>query len=47
MKKIKCVKCKKIIEGYTDKQLAYLLMQHDLSKHNKKLKKWRKKWHKK
>jgi len=29
----KCFKCKKIIEGYTEKQVDYMLMQHNLAKH--------------
>jgi len=33
MKKIKCKYCDKEIEGYTVKQIEYLLKQHTLSKH--------------
>mgnify|MGYP001572833577 FL=1 len=33
MKMVACEKCGKVIEGYTDKQVNYLLAQHNLSKH--------------
>ena len=36
MEKIKCLKCDKVIEGYTKQQCEYMLAQHNLSKHNKK-----------
>ena len=33
MEKIKCLMCKKRIEGFTEKQVEYLLKQHILAKH--------------
>jgi len=33
----KCKFCDKEIEGYTEKQVDYLMMQHMLSKHKEKL----------
>ncbi len=33
MEKIKCKYCDKVIEGYTNKQIEYLLKQHTLSKY--------------
>jgi hypothetical protein len=30
MKKIKCKKCGKIIEGYNENQINYLMLQHKL-----------------
>ena len=33
----KCPFCEKIIEGYTKKQVDYLLKQHILSKHKDKV----------
>ncbi len=33
MEKIKCLVCKKKIEGFTEKQVEYLLKQHILAKH--------------
>lgn len=38
MEKLKCKHCDKIIEGYTKKQVDYLMKQHLLSKHQEKLK---------
>lgn len=38
MEKQKCKYCDKIIEGYTSKQIEYLMNQHILSKHNNKFK---------
>ena len=38
MEKKKCPYCDKVIEGYTKKQVSYLISQHVLSKH-KELKK--------
>ena len=35
MKKV-CNKCGKVIEGYHDKHVNYLMDQHTLSKHSKK-----------
>lgn len=37
MEKIKCKYCEKEIEGYTKKQVEYLLKQHTLSKHPDKI----------
>ena len=37
MEKIECKHCGKIIEGYTKKQVEYLLKQHTLSKHPDKI----------
>ena len=34
---IKCGICKKVIEGFTDKQVSYLLKQHYLAKHPENL----------
>jgi len=36
MKKKKCPFCDKVIEGYTDEQVEYMLKQHILSKHQDK-----------
>lgn len=33
MKTIKCDKCNKVIEGYNEGQVEYLLAQHKLAKH--------------
>jgi len=33
MEEIKCKHCDKVIEGFTKKQVEYLLKQHTLSKH--------------
>ena len=33
MEKIECDKCDKVIEGYTDKQIKYLMKVHKLAKH--------------
>jgi len=33
MERKKCKFCEKVIEGYTIKQVDYMLMQHTLSKH--------------
>lgn len=33
MIRIKCNKCNKEIEGYTEKHVNYLMAQHNLSKH--------------
>ncbi|GBE19375.1 hypothetical protein BMS3Abin17_00098 [archaeon BMS3Abin17] len=38
MIKKKCKYCEKEIEGYTEKQVDYLLEQHKLSKHKEKKK---------
>jgi len=38
MEKIKCNYCEKEIEGYTKKQVEYMLKQHILSKHPEKIK---------
>jgi len=38
MIKIKCQFCEKEIEGYTEKQVNYLMQQHILSKHKDKIK---------
>ncbi len=38
MEKKKCPFCDKEIEGYTKKQVDYLLKQHILSKHPDKMK---------
>ena len=35
----KCDYCDKVIEGYTEKQVDYLLMQHIFGKHPEKIKK--------
>ena len=37
MEQIKCDECDKVIEGYSDKHVRYLLAQHKLSKHQKDL----------
>lgn len=34
----KCDYCEKVIEGYSEKQVNYLLNQHILSKHSDKIK---------
>ncbi len=31
MEKIQCEKCGKVIEGYSKKQIEYLLLQHNLT----------------
>lgn len=31
MKKLKCEECGKVIEGFTEKQVEFLMMQHKLS----------------
>ncbi len=36
MKTAKCTKCKKIIEGYTNRQVNYMLEQHMLTHKIKK-----------
>jgi len=36
MEKIKCKFCDKEIEGYSEKQINYLMNQHILSKHKDK-----------
>jgi len=33
MKQINCERCGKVLEGYTEKQMNYLLAQHQLAKH--------------
>jgi len=38
MKQIICQFCNKKIEGFTEKQLEYLLKQHILAKHPEKIK---------
>lgn len=38
MEKISCKYCDKVIEGYTEKQINYLLKQHILAKHKDKIK---------
>jgi len=38
MEKIKCKFCDKEIEGYSKKQIDYLMNQHILSKHKDKFK---------
>ena len=38
MKAKKCSYCDKIIDGYTEKHIEYLLSQHILSKHRDKIK---------
>ena len=30
MKKLKCLKCGKVIEGFTDKHVDSMMMQHNL-----------------
>lgn len=35
MLKQKCPKCEKVIDGYSQKHIEYLMMQHDLT-HRKK-----------
>lgn len=37
MEKKKCKFCDKIIEGYTKKQVEYLIKQHILAKHKDKI----------
>jgi hypothetical protein len=37
MKQRKCKYCDKRIEGHTEKQVDYMLMQHMLSKHPEKV----------
>jgi len=37
MEKKKCPFCEKEIEGYTEKQVEYLMQQHILSKHKDKI----------
>ncbi len=37
MEKKRCQYCKKIIEGYTKKQVDYMMNQHILSKHKDKI----------
>lgn len=37
MEKSKCKYCDKKIEGYTSKQVEYLMKQHLLSKHKDKI----------
>jgi len=37
MEEIKCKYCERIIEGYTKKQVEYMLKQHILSKHPEKI----------
>ncbi len=32
----KCKKCDKVIEGYTESQVDYMMAQHNLSKHKEK-----------
>lgn len=34
MEKIQCIKCGKEIEGYSQKQVLYMLNQHILAKHS-------------
>ena len=34
MEQIKCNECEKVIEGYTKKQVEYMLAQHKLARHN-------------
>lgn len=34
MFKIECDKCGKVIEGYNERQVRYLLSQHELAKHS-------------
>ena len=36
MKQIQCKKCGKLIEGYSQKHVNYLMAQHKLAKHKKK-----------
>lgn len=36
MEIIECDQCDKIIEGYNQKQLEYLLAQHKLAKHEER-----------
>lgn len=38
MQKKKCPYCDKIIDGYSEKHIEYLLNQHILSKHKEKIK---------
>lgn len=38
MEKIKCKCCNKEMEGYTKKQVEYMLKQHTLSKHPERIK---------
>jgi len=38
MKKIQCKQCGKIIEGYTENHVQYLLMQHKVTHRFKELK---------
>ena len=37
MFRINCAYCDKVIDGYTEKQVQYLLDQHVLSKHRDKV----------
>ena len=37
MEKIKCKYCEKVIEGYTKKQVEYMLKQHILSRHKQNM----------
>lgn len=34
MENLKCIYCKKIIEGYKKSQVEYMMKQHLLSKHS-------------
>ncbi|KKN56680.1 hypothetical protein LCGC14_0569970 [marine sediment metagenome] len=36
MIKKQCDKCDKVIEGYTESQVDYMMAQHNLSKHPEK-----------
>lgn len=38
MESVECKYCKKVIEGYSKKQIEYLMTQHLLSKHKDKIK---------
>lgn len=38
MNKLKCRYCEKEIEGYSESQTEYMMMQHLLSKHREKMK---------
>ena len=37
MKKLRCKYCSKVIEGYTEKQIEHLMMQHVVAKHSDKV----------
>ncbi len=37
MKSLKCKQCDKVVEGYTDKHVQFLMDQHQLKHKNEKL----------